>query len=192
MAVVALPAEQAAELRAAPYNYEDVGETARGQRVPGYGWMERSTQLRRTDFEAAVADLFRWRVQERSGLRVQASESPLGVDTVVLMRLGVGPLSLRVPCRVVYVVDQPRLRGFAYGTLPGHPEARTPTDRRSRKTPLIQGHFRPLEPSFPAGAVAHSILRAKAPTSGSAAVGATVRTTDQTEPVARRRDGSFA
>jgi hypothetical protein len=26
------------------------------------------------------------------------------------------------PCRVVHVVDEPRRRGFAYGTLPGHPE----------------------------------------------------------------------
>lgn len=28
----------------------------------------------------------------------------------------------RIPARVVYVVDEPRRRGFAYGTLPGHPE----------------------------------------------------------------------
>lgn len=28
-----------------------------------------------------------------------------------------------MPCRVVYVVDEPGLRGFAYGTLPGHPES---------------------------------------------------------------------
>ena len=123
MAVVALPAEQAAELRAAAFNYEHVGETAHGQHVPGYGWMERSTTLHRTDFEAAASDLLRWRLQERAGLRVQASESPLQMDTVVLMRLGIGPLSLRIPCRVVYVIDQPHLRGFAYGTLPGHPEA---------------------------------------------------------------------
>jgi len=27
------------------------------------------------------------------------------------------------PVRVVYVVDEPRRRGFAYGTLPGHPES---------------------------------------------------------------------
>ncbi|MBI5160997.1 MAG: DUF1990 domain-containing protein [Micrococcales bacterium] len=26
----------------------------------------------------------------------------------------------RFPCRVVYVVDEPQRRGFAYGTLPGH------------------------------------------------------------------------
>ena len=30
---------------------------------------------------------------------------------------------MRVPCRVVYVVDEPDRRGFAYGTLPGHPES---------------------------------------------------------------------
>ena len=27
-----------------------------------------------------------------------------------------------VPVRVVYVVDEPLRKGFAYGTLPGHPE----------------------------------------------------------------------
>jgi uncharacterized protein (UPF0548 family) len=28
----------------------------------------------------------------------------------------------KVPARVVYVVDEPLRKGFAYGTLPGHPE----------------------------------------------------------------------
>ncbi len=39
-----------------------------------------------------------------------------------ILRVGVGPLRLPAPVRVVYVVDAPRRRGFAYGTLPGHPE----------------------------------------------------------------------
>ena len=34
-----------------------------------------------------------------------------------------GRLGLRAPVRVVYVVDEPARRGFAYGTLPGHPES---------------------------------------------------------------------
>jgi uncharacterized protein (UPF0548 family) len=38
------------------------------------------------------------------------------------MRLGAGPVALRIPCRVVDVVDEPDRRGFVYGTLPGHPE----------------------------------------------------------------------
>lgn len=34
----------------------------------------------------------------------------------------VPPLWFRFPARVVYVVDEPARRGFAYGTLPGHAE----------------------------------------------------------------------
>lgn len=29
---------------------------------------------------------------------------------------------MRIPTRVVYLVDEADRRGFAYGTLPGHPE----------------------------------------------------------------------
>ncbi|GAA4470804.1 hypothetical protein GCM10023170_088220 [Phytohabitans houttuyneae] len=39
-----------------------------------------------------------------------------------MLRAGWGPLRLMIPCRVVYVVDEADRRGFAYGTLPGHPE----------------------------------------------------------------------
>ena len=35
--------------------------------------------------------------------------------------LGIG-LGIKFPVRVIYVVDEPRRRGFAYGTLRGHPE----------------------------------------------------------------------
>lgn len=34
---------------------------------------------------------------------------------------GLGRMMIGAPCRVVRVVDAPRRRGFAYGTLPGHP-----------------------------------------------------------------------
>lgn len=35
--------------------------------------------------------------------------------------LGIG-LGIKFPVRVIYVIDEPNRRGFAYGTLPGHPE----------------------------------------------------------------------
>lgn len=54
---------------------------------------------------------------------MRASDIPLVAGTVVLMRWGFGPLSVRIPCRVVQVVDEPRRKGFAYVTLEGHPEA---------------------------------------------------------------------
>jgi uncharacterized protein (UPF0548 family) len=109
-------------LRAAPFTYTEVGATASGPQA-GYDLLERSAPLIRRDFERASRDLFMWRLHERAGLRVQASESPLRQDTVVLMQLGLGPASIRIPCRVAYVINEPGLRGFAYGTLRGHPES---------------------------------------------------------------------
>ena len=43
-------------------------------------------------------------------------------DTANLV-IAAGPLHVSAPVRVVYVVDLPRRKGFAYGTLPGHPES---------------------------------------------------------------------
>lgn len=42
-------------------------------------------------------------------------------DTAVL-GLKVGPLHIEAPVRVIYIVDERDRRGFAYGTLAGHPE----------------------------------------------------------------------
>lgn len=39
------------------------------------------------------------------------------------MSLRAGPLGFDAPCRVVYVIDQARRKGFGYGTLPGHPDS---------------------------------------------------------------------
>ena len=33
-----------------------------------------------------------------------------------------GPATVVAPCRVVYATEEPTRFGFAYGTLPGHPE----------------------------------------------------------------------
>lgn len=61
-----------------------------------------------------------WGMQRGAGLRVQASSDVAVVSAVVVVRM-MG--FLHAPCRVVYVIDEPDVRGFAYGTLPGHPES---------------------------------------------------------------------
>lgn len=71
------------------------------------------------DFARAAAATFAWEVKRRAGFRPPASPAALGEDLEI--RLGVGPLTLREPARVVAVVDEPRRRGFAYATRPGHP-----------------------------------------------------------------------
>lgn len=43
-------------------------------------------------------------------------------DTAVL-GIPLGPFRVRAPARVVYVVDEPKRKGFAYGTIAGHPES---------------------------------------------------------------------
>ena len=117
-----MPAATAAALRAAPFTYPEVGATA-GTRPPGYRHLTRSRSLRGVDLATAADRLMGWQVHERSGLRVAASSARAEPDAVVLMRLGPGALGVRIPCRVVYVVDEPDRVGFAYGSLPGHPES---------------------------------------------------------------------
>ncbi len=121
MTVSPLSARDLAGLADAPLTYDRaiVGHPA----PDGYRRLERSVVLDRRDLAGAADDLFAWRMHERSGLRVAAGDTPLVDGTVVVLRLGPGPLALRIPCRVVEVVDEPGRRGFSYGTLPGHPES---------------------------------------------------------------------
>ena len=121
MTVRLLDERRASELRAAPLSY--IPSEDHDACPPGYERLSRSVNLSRRDYDVAARDLITWRMHSRAGLRVEASEVPLRQDTVVLMRWGFGALSLKIPCRVVDVIDEERRRGFAYGTLPGHPEA---------------------------------------------------------------------
>ena len=104
-----------------PLTYSEVGATAAGQPPAGYGHLHRERQIGTGEqrFEQAADAVMHWGMQRGAGLRVQASSEVAEVDTVVLVRMGFLP----APCRVVYVIDEPDIRGFAYGTLPGHPES---------------------------------------------------------------------
>jgi len=117
-----LSGDVATALAAEPFTYSDVGATS-GELPGGYRVLSVSRQLRRRDFAAAAEELLTWQVQERAGLVVEASSLTVAAGVVVWMTLGRGPIGVRAPCRVVYVVDEPGRAGFAYGTLPGHPES---------------------------------------------------------------------
>lgn len=122
MPVRPLDEQQAAALRALPLSYSLQGAPT-GEAPPGFHRLHYSAALSRRDFDAAARDLFDWKMHSQAGLQVQASDVPLRPNTVVLMRWGLGGLSIRIPCRVLEVVEEPERRGFSYGTLPGHPEA---------------------------------------------------------------------
>ncbi len=98
-----------------PLTYSEVGATAAAQLPPGYDHLSVSAQIGTGDqrFEQAAESVLHWGMQHGAGLGVQASSEVVVVSAIVVVKmLGV----LRAPCRVVYVIDEPDVRGFAYGT----------------------------------------------------------------------------
>ena len=118
-----LAPEMTRDLRCARLTYADVGATA-GQLPLGYHHQMLSEPIGygRAQFEAAVRCLMSWEMHARAGLHPQVSDLRVQRGSVAVLRLHVGPVNLHVPVRVVRVLDEPRWQGFAYGTLPGHPE----------------------------------------------------------------------
>lgn len=103
--------------------YAEVGAT-RGPLPDGYQHVQREAVLGSGEsvFQTAAESLFRWELQRRAGVRVLASADRVSEGADAILLLGFGPLAVQAPVRVVHVVDEPRRRGFAYGTMPGHPE----------------------------------------------------------------------
>jgi len=107
------------ELAALPLTYTEVGATA-GPLPAGYHHVHESAVIGhgRRRFDEAAAAVMRWGMLRGAGVRVDATTEVAAVGSEVIVRLG----PVRAPCRVVYVLDAPDHRGFAYGTLPGHAE----------------------------------------------------------------------
>jgi len=107
-------------------SYPERGAT-RGELPPGYRHVVREAVLGRGAgvFERAAGAMRAWGIQTGAGIRVRtagdADAAALAEGDTVVMRVPLWPRD--VPCRVVYVIDEPRRAGFAYGTLPGHPES---------------------------------------------------------------------
>jgi uncharacterized protein (UPF0548 family) len=108
------------ELAALPLTYAEVGATA-GPLPAGYHHVQKSAVIGcgRRRFEDAAEVGMRWGMLRGAGLKVEATTDVAEVGSEVIVHLG----PVRAPCRVVYVVDEPDRRGFAYGTLPGHAES---------------------------------------------------------------------
>ncbi|SDJ08609.1 Uncharacterized protein, UPF0548 family [Frankineae bacterium MT45] len=115
--------ERIAELLSATLTYIEVGGTRQAELPPGYRTFRRSVPLpRSTGFELASRELLGWLVHSRAGLRITSS-GPVTPDAVADICIGYRAIRIVAPCRVVYVIDEPTRCGFAYGTLPGHPES---------------------------------------------------------------------
>lgn len=112
-----------ARLRVAAVTYAEVGATR--AELPG-GYEHLRGRVRLGDgpaaFATAVTAVRTWELHRRAGLVVAASSESVEPDAVVALGVRAGPVWVLAPCRVVWVTDEPGRWGFAYGTLPGHPE----------------------------------------------------------------------
>jgi uncharacterized protein (UPF0548 family) len=109
-----------AATRAYP-TYEQVGATRDRSTMPsGYRHDERVATITAPDaFGRSRRGLREWQVHIGAGANVFPRIQEPGATVLVQFRLG---LSVIAPCRIVYVIDEADRYGFAYGTLPGHPE----------------------------------------------------------------------
>ncbi len=107
-------------LRQAPLTYRPVGVTLQENRVAA-GHSVVLGQGEAT-YQRARAALMGWTTHRTHWLGLVPTDVPPTEGHTVLVVLKVLGLCLSFGCRVVRVLDEPRRSGFAYGSLPGHPE----------------------------------------------------------------------
>ncbi|MEG8180542.1 DUF1990 domain-containing protein [Nocardia terpenica] len=107
-----------------PFTYSETGAT-NGEFPPGYHHfrLRRRIGAGQDLFESTAEQILSYRMQRGTGIFAEASTPTAHPGTLVTVRLPLGPFTITAPCRVVYTLDDPHRRGFAYGTLPGHPES---------------------------------------------------------------------
>ncbi|RJL34504.1 DUF1990 family protein [Bailinhaonella thermotolerans] len=105
--------------REAPFTYDEVGATASGPLPAGYGHLRHRARLGpAARFGEAARRLLTWGMHRRLLLCPEFSAPRAAPGVLVISHLG----PVRAPCRVVWTIEEPARAGFAYGTLPGHPE----------------------------------------------------------------------
>ncbi|MCW7944261.1 hypothetical protein AAW14_20030 [Streptomyces hygroscopicus] len=104
------------------FTYEDVGATRKPGNCPeGFHPLHVRTRVGEGEeaFRRASGALFSWEMHRAAGFGMRTDAERAAVDTDVTVTLGG---MIKAPCRVVWTLEEPRRAGWAYGTLPGHPE----------------------------------------------------------------------
>jgi len=109
-----------------PFNYPDAGAlTGPGPLPAGYRQLHHRTLIGhgRDVLAAAGAAVTTWQMHRGAGIRVVADADRAAPGVTVRCAIGVGPLRVAGPCRVLWSAYEPDRIGFSYGTLAGHPES---------------------------------------------------------------------
>jgi uncharacterized protein (UPF0548 family) len=111
-------------LETAEPTYGDIGATLAGKKPEGFhrdryeDLLGEGTEV----FQRAVTGLKTWKAHRLPGMRVFPEDQVIRTGATVVLTLGTPVASIAAPCRIVGVLDGQTRWGFAYGTLPGHPE----------------------------------------------------------------------
>ena len=112
------------DLESAEPTYREIGATLAGKKPEGFHHDRYEDVLGQGigAFQRAVAGLKTWKAHRLPGMRVFPEDQVIRSGATVVVTLGTPLASVAAPCRIVGVVDGQTRWGFAYGTLPGHPE----------------------------------------------------------------------
>ncbi|UKY53881.1 DUF1990 family protein [Streptomyces inhibens] len=105
-------------------NYPEQGGTRRSPLPSGYHHLHEELPVGhgRAALTAAGEAITTFRMHRAAGTGIRADAPRAAPGVGVEVSLGIGPLRLRAPCRVVWTVAEEDRIGFAYGTRDGHPE----------------------------------------------------------------------
>ena len=114
-----------ASQRTLDFSYADVGVTGTDRTPAGHHrqrW-ERTAGTGDDTFDRSAAAIRAWAGHRAAGATVHPRDAAIEVGSVVAVAMRVMGLWVTAACRIQSVIDQPDAFGFAYGTLPHHPES---------------------------------------------------------------------
>jgi uncharacterized protein (UPF0548 family) len=111
-------------LETAEPTYAERGVTLTGELPAGFHHIRAESVLGHgaAVFERATEGLRTWRAHRIPGVRVFPTDAPVQPGATVIVAMGSSLGAIAAPCRVIEVSETTNQFGFAYGTLPGHPE----------------------------------------------------------------------
>lgn len=122
-----------------PFSYPEIGHTRHENHVSGYDNDFNFIELGQGEavWQAAKMAIRQWKMFPGRWACIFPDDTPIREGETVAMSAQVLGLWWLNSCRIVYVIDNERQFGFAYGTLPGHAERgeelflveKTPDDR---------------------------------------------------------------
>lgn len=112
-------------MTAQDFTYPEVGATREARRPDGHRHLRKRMLVGHGPavFGNAADAVMEFWMHRAIPVRVDASASRAAPGVSVVIGMGVGPLRLTAPCRIVWTREEQRYAGWAYGTLAGHPQS---------------------------------------------------------------------